>query len=101
MYVNRNTSGQTGLGMARGKLCVSAFPFGHTVGNVFHNNAGFGWYANTAFPMDLIQLGGLETSSDGDNMKGTVTDWSTCLPFSLKGPTIAKTSRFKARRILQ
>ena len=35
--------------------------------------------------MDLIQLGGLETSSDGDNMKGTVTDWSTCLPFSLEG----------------
>ena len=85
MYVNRNTSGQTGLGMARGKLCISAFPFGYTVGNVFHNNAGFGWYANTAFPMDLINLGGLEVSNDGENMKGTVVDWTTCLPFSLTG----------------
>ncbi|MBV72484.1 MAG: hypothetical protein CMH52_14260 [Myxococcales bacterium] len=85
MYVNRNTSGQTGLGMARGKLCTSASPFGYTVGNVFHNNAGFGWYANTAFPMDLVNLGGIELTTTADNMMGTVTDWTKCLPFSLTG----------------
>ena len=60
-------------------------PFGHTVGNVFHNNAGFGWYVNTAFPMNLIELGGVETASDGAQMKGTVTDWSKCMPFSEHG----------------
>ena len=51
--------------MARGKMSVSSMPFGYTVGNVFHNNAGFGWYANTAFPMDLANLGALELTMDG------------------------------------
>ena len=85
MYVNRNTSGGRGLGMAEGKICTSAFPFGYTVGNVFHNNAGFGWYVNTAFPMNLEGLGGIELTNEGPAMKGTVVDWSKCLPFSLTG----------------
>ena len=59
MYVNRNTLRRQRSWYGRGQDLYA--PFGHTVGNVFHNNAGFGWYVNTAFPMDLVNLGaGLE-----------------------------------------
>ncbi len=84
-YVNSNVSGTHGLGLAQGKVCVPSAPFGYTVGNFFHNNGGFGWYANKAFPMRMDELGGL--SLDGSPAQGTVIDgqWSQCLPFSEQG----------------
>ena len=83
MYVNVNTSGHTGLGQAEGKICPTAMPFGRTIGNVFHNNAGFGWYANKAYPQDMLALGGLITDPDGAT--GLVADWSLCLPYAESG----------------
>ena len=85
LYVNSNVAGTHGLGMARGQVCVPGAPFGFTVGNVFHNNGGFGWYANKAFPMRMDELGGLHL--DGSANQGKVIDgqWSTCLPFSAVG----------------
>ena len=83
MYVHSNTSGSRGLGLAQGQVCIPNAPFGETVGNVFHNNGGFGWYANMAFPMDMIELGGLNMGGGED--QGKVTDWTKCLPFALDG----------------
>ena len=87
MYVNAQGGAAIhGLGQAEQRACVSAYPFGYTVGNVFHNNAGFGWYANTTFPQDMVRLGALHMDySDGDSNIGTVTDWSACQPFSRTG----------------
>lgn len=85
LYVNSNVTGTHGLGLARGQVCVPGAPFGFTVGNVFHNNGGFGWYANKAFPMRMDELGGLHL--DGSMNQGKVIDgqWSQCLPFSPLG----------------
>ncbi|MGB0591136.1 MAG: hypothetical protein ACPGU1_15780, partial [Myxococcota bacterium] len=86
MYVNVNTSGHAGLGEAQGQICPTAMPFGRTIGNVFHNNAGFGWYANRAYPQDMLALGGLVTDPSGESgTPGTVADWSLCLPYSEAG----------------
>ena len=87
MYVNAQGGAAVhGLGQAEQRACVSAYPFGYTVGNVFHNNAGFGWYANTTFPQDMVRNGAIHLDySDGDSNIGTVTDWSACQPFSRTG----------------
>ena len=87
MYVNaQGGAASLGLGMAAQKACVSAYPFGFTVGNVFHNNAGFGWYANTTFPQNIMELGGMNIDyTNGDANIGTIKDWSTCQPFSPSG----------------
>ncbi|MEC7987608.1 MAG: right-handed parallel beta-helix repeat-containing protein [Myxococcota bacterium] len=87
MYVNSQGGlAFHGLGMAQERACVSAYPFGYTVGNVFHNNAGFGWYANTTFPQNMIALGGINVDyRNGDADIGTVKDWKTCQPFSESG----------------
>lgn len=72
MFVNHQGGGTYGLGRAAGRSCVTSLPFGRTEGNVFHNNAGFGWYVNVAFPTDVV--------TDDDGM---TADWSTCLPFDM------------------
>jgi len=70
LYVNHQGSRNYGMGAAEGRVCLLAMPFGRVVGNVFHHNAGFGFYVNVAFPSDV------ETDADG-----FVEDWETCLPF--------------------
>ena len=94
MYVNaQGGAASLGLGMAEEKACVSAYPFGYTVGNVFHNNAGFGWYANTTFPQDIIARGGMNIDyTNGDANIGTIKDWSNWQPFSITGEDQSWTS---------
>ena len=83
MYIHSNDGGALGLGEAEGEVCVPMAPFGETVGNVFHNNGGFGWYANIAFPQDMLALDGLRL--DGTLDQGKVTDWAACLPYGADG----------------
>ena len=42
-------------------------PMGITRGNVFHNNAGFGWYANQLYSTNVMT-----------DENGMVADWETC-----------------------
>ena len=62
-----------GIGAAAGRTCILSSPFGTCRGNVFHNNVGFGWYVNVAFPMRLRT----------DPGSGDVADFRSCLPFNL------------------
>ena len=58
-------------------------PFLTNRGNVLHNNVGFGWYVNVAFPQRL--------ATDAD---GHVSDARTCLPFNLSsGADLAAPTR--------
>ena len=85
MYVNVNTQGARGLGSAWGKTCIPSLPWGYTIGNVFHNLGGFGWYANKAFPQRMWSLGAIELQTGTEHIMGTVTDWSACLPYNAAG----------------
>ena len=64
------------------QLCVKMYPPGEISGNVFHNNAGFGWYINNGFPLkvsrQLPAVGGAEA--------GFVTDWGATIPSQPKSP---------------
>ena len=93
MYVNVNTSGYAGLGQAEGKICPTAMPFGRTIGNVFHNNAGFGWYANKAYPQDMLALGGIIT--DPSDATGMVQTGRSASPSLRAAPTRASTVRIE------
>ena len=48
-FSNHQGGRNWGIGAANGKVCLLSSPFGRFEGNVFHNNAGFGWYVNVAF----------------------------------------------------
>ena len=85
IYVNVNTQGARGLGSAWGQTCIPSLPWGYTIGNVFHNLGGFGWYANKAFPQRMWALDAIELQGGSDQPLGTVTDWSACLPYNAEG----------------
>ena len=72
LYVNHQGDRIWGIGGAAGRTCIMSTPFGTTRGNVLHNNVGFGWYVNVAFPQRL------RTDVDG-----YVSDFRSCLPFNL------------------
>ncbi|KAL3916919.1 MAG: hypothetical protein SGPRY_006617 [Prymnesium sp.] len=78
-YNNQQTRGSMGQGRAAGKLCVKMLSAGTTRGNVFHNNAGFGWHVNIGFPLKVKR----EPVSAGQTA-GLVTDWASCLPFDVR-----------------
>jgi hypothetical protein len=61
-----------GSEFALNKVCPVSSPMGIFQGNVFHNNVGFGWYTQTAFPVD-VQI----------KESGMVDNWNSCLPFDL------------------
>ena len=71
-FANHQGGRSYGIGAAAGRTCVASSPFLTTRGNVFHNNAGFGWYVNVAFP----------THVETDH-QGYVTNWESCLPFDM------------------
>ncbi len=75
-YLNTGTQSNMGNphGAASYRVCAGALPPGVFDGNVFHNNAGFGWYVNTRFAMKV--------KINGD---GRVADWGTCLPYGADG----------------
>eukprot|EP01084_Bolivina_argentea_P243509 408211_1 len=54
-------------GEATNRVCKLAMPMGITKGNVFHNNAGFGWYANSLYTTNVLT-----------DENGYVTDFETC-----------------------
>lgn len=72
LFVNHQGGHTYGIGYAKGRNCVASMPFGRTEGNVFHNNAGFGWYVNVAFPTNVDVTA-----------EGYVKDWNSCLPFNM------------------
>ena len=72
-FSNHQGGRNWGIGAANGKVCLLSSPFGRFEGNVFHNNAGFGWYVNVAFTTAVA------AAADS----GFVDDWSTCLPYNM------------------
>ena len=72
LYINHQGNRIWGIGAAAGRTCIMSNPFGEIRGNVFHNNVGFGWYSNVAFPQQLEH-----------DRNGYVTDFRSCLPFNL------------------
>ena len=67
-----------GQDAARGKVCTKMLPAGTIRSNVFHNNAGFGFYVNNGFTLNVKQ----QPYSAGASA-GFVSDWGSCAPFSL------------------
>ena len=83
LYVNHQGQRYFGIGAAYGKVCILSSPFGAIEANVFHNNAGFGFYVNVAFPTNV--------ATGGD---GHVTSWKSCLRLTWRAaPTTPRRTR--------
>ena len=72
-YVNHQGGRSYGIGAAYGRVCILSSPFGTVSGNVFHNNAGFGFYVNLAYPTKVKT-----------DASGFVSDWRSCLPWDME-----------------
>ena len=72
LFINQQGGHMYGQYPAYGMVAPAVSKLGRTQYNVFHNNAGFGWYVNGHFPLN----GSVDKF-------GHITRWSDAIPFNL------------------